>query len=242
MTGRDALVLWDIDHTLLAIEGAGPQLYAAAFRDVTGRELERMPPMGGRTDHHLITSVLTMHGIEPTAQLFHDFCTAMVAAVRTRLDDMRAVGRAMPGAEAALDALAGVPGLVQSLVTGNLRPIAEMKLALFGLDRHVDTEVGGYGSDDGNRAVLVRRALERAGAKYGHDVLPERTVVVGDTIHDIAGARDNAVAAVGIAWTDAAADALAAAGADAVLRSLTDTRVVVATVLGLLGAGSPSER
>jgi hypothetical protein len=97
MTGRDALVLWDIDHTLLAIEGAGPQLYAAAFREVTGRELERMPPMGGRTDHYLITSALTAHGIEPTARLVHDFCAAMASTARTRLDDMRAVVQTVLG-------------------------------------------------------------------------------------------------------------------------------------------------
>jgi phosphoglycolate phosphatase-like HAD superfamily hydrolase len=226
-----ALVLWDIDRTLLTIEGVSLGLYASAFHEVVGRELEQMPPMSGKTDHDLITSVLTVHGVEVTDQRLSDFSMALVSAAEERREEMRVNGRALPGAAAALDALAGVAGVVQSVVTGNLRSIAELKLSLFGLDGHIDFEVGGYGSDNSDRAVLVQRALERASSRYGTG-LPRQAVVIGDTIHDIEGALANGLAAVGVASGGTSADELAAAGAKAVLPSLSDTDAVVRAVLG----------
>lgn len=78
----------------------------------------------------------------------------LVFAAQERRAEMEANGRALPGATAAVDALAEVTSVVQSVVTGNLRQIAELKLSLFGLDRHIDFGVGGYGSDDSDRATL----------------------------------------------------------------------------------------
>ena len=44
------LVLWDIDHTLIETRGVGGQVYAEAFAKVTGRALEKMPELAGRTE------------------------------------------------------------------------------------------------------------------------------------------------------------------------------------------------
>jgi phosphoglycolate phosphatase-like HAD superfamily hydrolase len=227
-----ALVLWDIDGPLLTIEDLSVEIYAAAFQEVTGRELERMPPMAGRTDHDLIAAVLTTHGIEISDQVLADSCLALASATRARRHDMKHKGRALPGAIAALVAIGSVSGVAQSVVTGNVRAIAEEKLSLFGMERYLDIEVGGYGSDDSHRAKLVRLACDRAEHKYGSVFGPGNAVVIGDTTHDIAGARDNGLAAVGVASGGTPAEVLAAAGADAVMPTLTDTAAVVRVVLG----------
>jgi phosphoglycolate phosphatase-like HAD superfamily hydrolase len=228
------LVLWDIDHTLLTIKDVSRDLYAAAFRPVTGRDLQQMPSLAGRTDHMLITTVLAAHGIEATPPTLRAFYPALVAAAQQRRDQMKTHGRALPGAHAALDALARTPAVVQSVVTGNLRPIAELKLTLFGLHSHIDFEAGGYGSDDSDRAVLVRRALRRAASRYRASFSPTQAVVIGDTTHDIAGALANGLPAVGVASGDTSAEDLAAAGAKVVLPSLADTQAVLRAVLGQL--------
>ena len=88
-----SLVLWDIDSTLLTIGGVSGGLYAAAFHEVTGRELEQMPPMGGKTDRDLITSVLTGHGLEVTNQRLNDFSLALVSAAEERREEMKRVQR-----------------------------------------------------------------------------------------------------------------------------------------------------
>jgi phosphoglycolate phosphatase-like HAD superfamily hydrolase len=56
-------------------------------------------------------------------------------------------------------------------------------------------------------------------------------VVIGDTTHDIAGARDNGLAAVGVASGGTPAEVLATAGADAILPTLADTAAVVRVIL-----------
>jgi phosphoglycolate phosphatase-like HAD superfamily hydrolase len=229
-----ALILWDVDRTLLTIEGVSQDIYATAFRQVTGSGMERMPPMGGRTDHDLITSVLTAHGLEVTDQRHNDFRRALATTAHGYREEMRAKGRALPGAAEALDALASEAGVVQSVVTGNIRPIAELKLSLFGLDRHIHFDVGGYGSDDSDRATLVRLACERAERKYGTAFADGRAVVVGDTTYDVAGALGNGLAAVGVASGDVSTEELEAAGATVVLPSLADTEAVVRAVLWLL--------
>jgi len=50
-------------------------------------------------------------------------------------DELCARGRALPGAREALTALAEQPGVVQTVLTGNSRAVAVIKLHVFGLDR-----------------------------------------------------------------------------------------------------------
>jgi hypothetical protein len=54
-------------------------------------------------------------------------------------------------------------------------------LATFGLDKHIDFEVGAYGSDDPVRANLVGIARRRATGKYHTTFDYRSTILVGDT-------------------------------------------------------------
>jgi len=66
-----------------------------------------------------------------------------------------------------ITALARQPGVVQTVVTGNVRPNAEVKLGALGLAEFFDFDVAGYGTDGVDRYRLVVRAGERAAGKYG---------------------------------------------------------------------------
>jgi phosphoglycolate phosphatase len=48
-------------------------------------------------------------------------------------------------AAALLAALQAMPEIVQSVLSGNMKPNALIKLSAFGLDGYLDFEVGGYG-------------------------------------------------------------------------------------------------
>jgi phosphoglycolate phosphatase-like HAD superfamily hydrolase len=120
--------------------------------------------------------------------------------------------------------LGAEPTVVQTLVTGNVPQVAAVKVAAFGLADAFDAEVGGYGTDDTVRATLVRRSLERAEAKYGERFAP---VVIGDTVHDIAGALANGAMAVGVATGSTKMADLVLAGAHAVLPDLSDVDATV---------------
>lgn len=128
------------------------------------------------------------------------------------------------------------PALVQSVLTGNTRPLAEVKLGPLGLTRHLDLDTGAYGDFHEVRAELVPRARQNAARAYGHDFGGTSTVLVGDTPLDVAAALATGARAVGVATGQFTAADLAAAGAHAVLPSLTDTAQVLAAILG---SGSP---
>ncbi len=141
-------------------------------------------------------------------------------------------GKALPGAHAALAALAEVPGVVQSVLTGNVRQVAEAKLAPLGLTGHLDLAVGAYGNEHEVRAELVPLARDRASAAYGADFSGQATVLVGDTPLDVEAALTTGARAVGVATGQFPAADMEAAGASAVLADLTGTAQVVAAVLG----------
>jgi phosphoglycolate phosphatase len=228
-------VLWDVDYTLLDAGGTGQELYQIAFREMFGREMPQPASMAGRTDRAIAIEVLTLAGVpEPRRQV--DAFHALMAARAPGLAHLaRERVRALPGAAQALAALrdgrAG-PEVVQSLLTGNIRPLAEVKLGALDLTGDLDLDVGAYGDAHEVRAELVRVARARAARAYGSDFAGRATVLVGDTPLDVAAALAAGARAVGVATGPFSVADLAAAGAHAVLPDLRDTDRVLAAVLG----------
>jgi phosphoglycolate phosphatase len=155
----DLLVLWDVDYTLLSADGLGTRLYEMAFRALFGRELPAVAPKAGRTERAIITDTLALAGIpEPQAQVdrFLAALAAQVAAVDGTPDVQV---RSLAGASAAIAALAmtSTPQrqIRQSVLTGNMRPLAVLKLGAAGLGDHLDLTVGAYGEVHEVRAELV---------------------------------------------------------------------------------------
>jgi phosphoglycolate phosphatase-like HAD superfamily hydrolase len=217
------LVLWDIDGTLVDGAGHGRYAFDEAFRAVTGREPPAPVQMAGRTDR-----MIAMAMLDGDPAPLDPMLEALERTLAARAERIRADGRALPGAEDVLSALTDREATVQSLLTGNLAANAAVKLGAFGLDRYVDLEVGGYGSDPHERrSDLVAVAARRAAAKYA---APQDTVLVGDTPLDVRAAHEAGARAVAVASGPYGPDELAAAGADAVLEDLRDTERVVAAV------------
>jgi phosphoglycolate phosphatase len=225
----DLLVLWDVDYTLLTAVGLGNRLYQEVFRDMFGRDLVSIAPKAGRTDRAILLDTLTLAGVaEPRAHV-DDFLAALGRRVTALDGSVRAEVRALPGAAAAIAALAAA-GLRQSVLTGNIRPLAAVKLAAAGLGGHLDLDVGAYGDVHEVRAELVPVARQAAQAAYGADFGGPSTVLVGDTPLDVEAALATGARAVGVATGSFAAAELVAAGAHAVLPDLTDASVVLSAV------------
>lgn len=226
-----ALVLWDVDHTLVNAGGVGRVFYARAFEAVTGRPMGEIAPMTGRTERAIITDTLRLNGVSDPDALFDNFYSALGEAAEGAIDQIREVGRSLPGATEAIGCFDGGHA-VQSLVTGNIRPIAIAKLRAFDLAVAIDFEVGGYGDDGHDRADLVRLSRERAEAKYRTSFAGKRTFIIGDTPHDITGAHGAGAYAIGVATGASSADELKAAGADLVLTSLTELDALRDVIFG----------
>ena len=226
------LVLWDIDHTLIDTGGVGREIYQEAFEQVTGQPMKRQADISGRTEPEIFRDTLALHDLEPSGESLERFAEAMAAGYSAKMPLMRQRGHGLPGAAEALAALDQVPGIVQSVLTGNFKPVAVTKLATFGLDTHVDFEVGAYGSDDPVRANLVGIARRRATRKY-HATFDERTsILVGDTPSDVEAGHAGGAFVVAVASGRNGMDELQAAKAEVVLPDLTDTAAVVKAILG----------
>jgi phosphoglycolate phosphatase-like HAD superfamily hydrolase len=119
--------------------------------------------------------------------------------------------RLAPGVAELLEALAGRPSEFSlSLVTGNLEPVARLKLERAGIGHHFPGGQGGFGSDHHSRAELPPIAR----ARMSDPPWPrERTVVIGDTPRDIACARADEVLVAAVATGPFAVEALADADA-----------------------------
>jgi phosphoglycolate phosphatase-like HAD superfamily hydrolase len=229
------LVLWDLDGTLVQFGDVGREMFRDAIEAVVGR-----PPddamlatvaFAGRTDLEIALELLATSGVADGERHLPALVDALAVALAARKAALPTRGRALPGAREALAALHGQLGTVQSVLTGNVAANAAVKLAAFGLERFVDLDVGGYGSDHRERPRLVGVARARAAAKYGGEFTPAETVLIGDSPLDVAAALASGARCVAVASGWATAAELAAAGADAVVEDLTGTDRVIRAIL-----------
>jgi phosphoglycolate phosphatase-like HAD superfamily hydrolase len=221
------LVLWDIDHTLIATRGVGSQVYAEAFRAVTGRDLDAMPPLAGGTEPVIFREALGLHGIANDSDLFSRFADAQARGYAEHADQLRQQGHALPGAADALRELAHQGDIVQSVLTGNTRPSAEIKLRAFDLDKYLNMEVGAYGTDAEARAGLVTIARQRAEAAYRTRFDQSSIVLIGDTPNDVEAALSSGTRIIAVATGSSSTADLTVAGAATVLQDLSHTRELV---------------
>jgi phosphoglycolate phosphatase len=167
---------------------------------------------------------LRINGIQPTDGMVTRLADALIQGYEDAREELRTIGRALPGAQDTLASLANEPAIHQSVLTGNLREVARIKLEVFDLDRYLDLASGAYGDDDSNRPKLValaqRRAAERTGVVFGNDA----TVLVGDTPKDVEAGLAVGVRVIGVATGKTSAQELRHAGAHDVARDLKECR------------------
>ena len=226
------LILWDIDGTLVRTGAHGREAFGAAFTAVFGRETDVSElPMAGRTDHAITMALLEHEGIGDRERHRPTVLGELTAALETRREQIAAEGSATPGAREALEAVAREEGVTQSLLTGNLETNAALKLSAFGLERLVDLEIGGYGSDPHtSRADLVGAAREKAARLQGLHVGPGDTVLIGDTPLDVEAAHTAGARAIAVATGPYDVSELRETGADAVLEDLRDTAALLSAL------------
>lgn len=227
---RALLVLWDIDHTLIENHGVNKKTYALAFEMLTGRRAEHPARTEGRTEPEIMQNMLLAHGIDPSLYHLSRMLKALESATLSTASTLRDRGHELPGARDSLIALQFSPGVVQSVLSGNIKPNAVIKLSAFKLEGFIDFEVGGYGSDDDVRANLVGVAQERATAKYGIRFDKTNTVLIGDTPRDVQAGRNGGAHVLAVASGSDSMEALRAEGADIVLPDLRNTDAIMEAI------------
>jgi len=225
-------VLWDVDHTLIETRGVGFAIYQRAFRAATGRPLDRLAQVAGRTELDIMRETLLINDIEPTADAVNKLAAALAQGYEDAREELATIGRALPGAEETLDQLAVNPRAIQGVLTGNLRDIARIKLEVFGLAAYLDLTCSAYGNDHTERARLVAIAQDRASKRTGIVFDNAHTVLLGDTPNDVKAAAVAGVRLVAVATGKSTTDDLIAAGASDVVPDLTNPARTAWLILG----------
>jgi phosphoglycolate phosphatase-like HAD superfamily hydrolase len=229
------ILLWDIDGTL--IRSARP----GGYKEYTIPVLEEVFGTSGRladlhvsgmTDLQIVFEALSDAGISQEEIL----ARAEVLVSRLTEEARRVTGNGekffelLPGVRETLEALAAHPRYSSALVTGNIKPMAQLKMELVGLD-HFFTLPGAFGDESHDRRDLPARAAERIRKHLQMDLAPEQFIVIGDTPNDIDCARHFGARAVAVGtgrfYTR---EEIVACEPDAVLDDLSDVRVAIETL------------
>jgi phosphoglycolate phosphatase len=210
------------------------EAYAEAFRNVTGRPLVALPQLAGRSDSEIFFESLALNDVPSQRaaegaggqDLLARYIWELQVAFAARTDLLTRNGRLLPGAAEAAAATAALPGVLQSVVTGSIRPNAAAKLAAFGLEDCFDLDIGGYGADPYPKGSQLLRSVTAAQEKYRAPVTA--TVYIADSSRDVEAARIAGVRCVAVASGRSTVSDLRTAGADVVLTDLTDAAQVAA--------------
>jgi phosphoglycolate phosphatase len=120
------LVLWDIDGTLLYSGGVAGEAMRAAMTRVYGRPSDNeRRSYAGKTDQQIILETFPERSPEELLSRLDEFTAAYLDILSAWEDAFRTRGRVLEGAIEILQQLRA-RGVVQSLLTGNLAPVARI--------------------------------------------------------------------------------------------------------------------
>jgi phosphoglycolate phosphatase len=198
-----------------------------------------LPQVAGRSDSEIFFESLALNDVAVDGsehggqELLARYAWELAAAFSARREQVTTHGRLLPGALQAARATAGLPGVVQSVLTGTIKPNAAEKLRAFGLADYFDLDIGGYGSDVYPKGSQLLQCRTRAEEKYQLPIAGEATVYIADSGRDVEAARISGVRCIAVASGRSTMADLR--GADVVLADLSDTAQVVQAVDRLTG-------
>lgn len=229
------ILLWDIDGTLIRSARTG------GYKEYTIPVLEEIFGTAGRlSDMHVsgMTDLQIIFEALADAGVSQEEIVAQIDLLSRRLTEeaRRVTGNGvqffllLPGVRETLQALHDHPRYRSALLTGNIKPMAELKMELMGLDQFF-TLPGAFGQESHVRRDLPALAAQRIRKHLGLDLLPEHFIVIGDTPNDIDcgrhfGARTIAVN-TGRFYSQ---EEILASEPDAILPDLSDTNLVLSTL------------
>ncbi len=212
------LWLFDIDGTLVAPSDDQLHAWVATFREVFGLEASPATITAhlGKTFAEIVGAVARAHGQPDPSSRLPEALATYTRHVRNGLAS--GPGRLLPGARELLGFLKA-HGNVVGVVTGNFPEEGEPKLVGVGLRWLLDFVVYADLATPA-RDSLVRQALVAA-RSLGFQGDFAETVVVGDSVYDIAGARQTGAAAIAVCTGLTPPHALTAARPDLLVPDLT---------------------
>jgi len=227
------LLLFDIDGTLTRSHNGYVPFNQAIFETfgVAGDIRSVIPD--GNTDPLIVTEIFSKGNIlvPDIDEKWQDFSANLRRCYSQALRNSDTTVRPLPGATELLQSLAADAEVGCSVVTGNLEPMAQVKLQAAGLYSYLCR--GAYGSDSPRRADLPAIAKRRCEAAMGTSFAISDCIVIGDTPRDLEAARHNQMKCILIATGRYTAEELLSCKAEMCLPDLTDTAAVLQALVNI---------
>jgi phosphoglycolate phosphatase len=228
------LVLFDIDGTILASEGAGKRAITRALKEIFGSSGPEDYHYDGKTDPQIVRELMKLDGKDDKA-----IDNRMPAVLNLYIENLnyelrapdRRAPRTLAGVGKLLDALEARSDVVLGLLTGNIERGARLKLDAVGIE-FSRFRVGAYGSDHERRPQLPAIARERCRRQTGAFLNGADVVVIGDTPDDLQCGRSIGAAAFGVATGRFSVPQLLEHNPVAAFEDLSDTEDVLEAILG----------
>jgi phosphoglycolate phosphatase-like HAD superfamily hydrolase len=192
------LVLFDIDGTLVDCGGQARLAFADALLEVMGTTggLEHYD-FSGKLDPRIVVDLLMTMGLsrdEAKAKLPTVQKAYLERLERTlRVEKMRL----LPGVGDLLQSLHERDDVALGLLTGNWERGGRIKIGRFDLNRYFP--FGSFGDDGMDRNELPPIALKRARDTHEREFAARDTVIVGDSLLDIACAHAHGIRCLAVA-------------------------------------------
>ena len=215
MVQNNILMLFDIDGTLVQGAKCHYKAYIEGVKKFYGmEEYVHSINAAGKSDKLILQEILTLGGLtaEEIQKNFQNCLDFMTDYYLKNVQNENI--RVLDGTAELLEELQR-KNVLLGLVTGNLEPIAYAKLGRVGLDGYFS--FGGFGSDNADRSLMVKKALIIAKNQLGFN--GDKIFVIGDTPRDVEAAQAYNLKTIAVATGMYSTQELRDCGADYVIEN-----------------------
>jgi phosphoglycolate phosphatase len=224
------LLLFDIDGTLTRSHN-GHVPFNQAILETFGvpGDIRSVIP-DGNTDPMIVREIFSKGNIliQDIEDKWQQFSSNLRQCYSQAISSGSTTVRALPGVAELLQTVATSGIFGSSVVSGNLEPIARVKLEAAGLYSYLCR--GAYGSDSPRRADLPAIAKRRCEAVFGVSIPLSECIVIGDTPRDFEAARYNHMKCILVATGRYSLEELSMCEPELCLSDLTDTAAALKTL------------
>ena len=232
MNMLERLILFDLDGTLIRSRN-GFIAFNEAIKHTFGFNADiRTVVPDGNTDPVILEDIFTTANlkVEITEAKWRAFAKNLYDCYAHAIQQGVTTVSTLPGVLELVKEFAGVEGLYQGVVTGNLEVTGRLKLEAAGLGSYLGP--GAYGSDSRNRNDLPGIARERWARVLGKSLPSGDCIIVGDTPKDLAAARSSRMRCLLVGTGRYPMEELELLEPDACVPDFTDTKAVIDVLRG----------